>query len=86
MEASRAAMKAMIVNRFGDFGLYFAILLIFAFYKTLMFSSLNAVSHILFFENQLVDFFFFSFRLHDLVCFFLFIAVIGKSAQLGLHT
>lgn len=34
------------MNRFGDFGLYFAILLIFAFYKSLLFTSLGAVSHL----------------------------------------
>jgi proton-translocating NADH-quinone oxidoreductase chain L len=86
VEASRAAMKAMIMNRFGDFGLYFAILLIFAFYKTLLFSSLNAIAHVLAFENLVMDLFFFQIKLHDVICFFLFVAVIGKSAQLGLHT
>ena len=85
-EASRSAMKAMIINRFGDFGLYFAILLIFIFYKTLLFTSLNALVHLFFFENYFLNFFFFSLSIQDIICFFLFIAVVGKSAQLGLHT
>lgn len=79
-------MKAMIINRFGDFGLYFAILLIFVFYKTLLFTSLNAIASFLIFKNIFINFFFFSFSIHDIICFFLFIAVVGKSAQLGLHT
>ena len=73
-------MKAMIINRFGDFGLYFAILLIFVFYKTLLFTSLNAMASILLYKKIFINFFFFFFF------FFLFVAVIGKSAQLGLHT
>lgn len=79
-------MKAMIINRFGDFGLYFAILLIFVFYKTLLFTSLNALSHFFFFENITFDFIIFSLSIHHIICFFLFLAVVGKSAQLGLHT
>lgn len=79
-------MKAMIINRFGDFGLYFAILLIFVFYKTLLFTSLNAIAHLLIYKNIFINFFFFSFSIHDIICFFLFIAVVAKSAQLGLHT
>lgn len=83
-EANRSAMKAMIVNRFGDFGLYFAMLMVFAFYKTLDFCTLNAVSH--YTRDITVDFFNYSFNLQEFICFFFFIAVIGKSAQLGFHT
>lgn len=79
-------MKAMIVNRFGDFGLYFAILLIFSFYKTLTFSSLNAVAFLSVYQDAAISIFGCNFLVHDFICFFLFIAVVGKSAQLGLHT
>lgn len=79
-------MKAMIVNRFGDFGLYFGILLCFTFYKTLNFTNLNAISHFITLQDQLVYFYNYSFNLHDLICLFFFVAVVGKSAQLGLHT
>lgn len=79
-------MKAMIVNRFGDFGLYFATLLIFAAYKTLSFSSLNAVAFMLPHFAPEVTILGLTFPLQDFICFFLFVAVVGKSAQLGLHT
>lgn len=79
-------MKAMIVNRFGDFGLYFAILLVFAFYKTLNFTTLNALAHNLVYQEQMISFFGFTINVHDAICLFFFIAVVGKSAQLGLHT
>jgi NADH-ubiquinone oxidoreductase chain 5 len=78
-------MKAVIVNRFGDFGLYFAILLIFTYYKTLNFSSLSALSDS-FGGLYRLEIFTCTVDLHSIICLFLFVAVIGKSAQLGLHT
>ena len=69
-EANRAAMKAMIINRFGDFGLYFAILLIFVFYKTLLFTSLNAMASILLYKKIFINFFFFLFLYMILFVFF----------------
>jgi len=78
-------MKAMIVNRFGDFGLYFAILLIFSFFKTLDFCTLNAISYYL--NDIYLNFFdLYSLNLQEFICCFFFLAVIGKSAQLGFHT
>lgn len=83
-EANRSAMKAMIVNRFGDFGLYFALLIIFAFYKTLNFCTLNALSD--FTSSQIITFLGLDFKLQEFIALFFLIAVVGKSAQLGLHT
>ncbi|MCB1711852.1 MAG: hypothetical protein KDH96_05075 [Candidatus Riesia sp.] len=76
-------MKAIIINRFGDFGLYFAILLIFCFYKSLSFTTINTIS---FLNINYINFLNYSFSINELIAFFFFIAVIGKSAQLGLHT
>jgi NADH-ubiquinone oxidoreductase chain 5 len=79
-------MKAMIVNRFGDFGLYFSILLIFLFFKTLNFTSLNSISFLLNSDSLHFHLLNFNISVQDFICFFLFFAVVGKSAQLGLHT
>jgi NADH:ubiquinone oxidoreductase subunit 5 (subunit L)/multisubunit Na+/H+ antiporter MnhA subunit len=77
-------MKAVIVNRFGDFGIYFAILIIFFFFKSFDFSVVFTIVH--FYSNVYINFLFFCTKTIDLICFFLFIGAIGKSAQIGLHT
>jgi len=77
-------MKAIIVNRFGDFGIYFALLAIFFFFKTFDFSVVFALTHVLSLNN--LEVLSFSINPIDLICFFLFLGAIGKSAQLGLHT
>ncbi len=84
LQANKSAMKAIIVNRFGDFGIYFALLMIFFFFKTFDFSVVFSLIHVMVWEN--FHFLIFSFRPVDLMCFFLFLGAIGKSAQLGLHT
>jgi NADH:ubiquinone oxidoreductase subunit 5 (subunit L)/multisubunit Na+/H+ antiporter MnhA subunit len=78
-------MKAIIVNRIGDFGLYFSLLLIFFFFKSFDFGVVFNLSAFLS-QSSNVNFLFFSFNGLDLICFFLFLGAIGKSAQLGLHT
>ena len=75
-------MKAMIVNRFGDFGLYLAILLIFSYCKLNTFSNLNFVSQLL----QKITLFGWEFSIAEVLAALFFLAVVGKSAQLGLHT
>jgi NADH:ubiquinone oxidoreductase subunit 5 (subunit L)/multisubunit Na+/H+ antiporter MnhA subunit len=86
LQANKSAMKAIIVNRFGDFGIYFALLIIFFFFKTFDFGVIFSLIHL----PQLVELnfnvFSFCFSSIDLICFFLFLGAIGKSAQLGLHT
>jgi len=74
----------MIVNRIGDFGLCLSFFLIFFYFKSLdyclIFSLVNHFSP--------ADFFFVGLKYNslDLISFLLFIGVMGKSAQLGLHT
>jgi len=81
IQANKAAIKAMVVNRIGDFGLLFGIFLIFINFKTLEYSNLNLlVSYLI--SNELL----FNLTFIDFICFFLFVGAIGKSAQLGLHT
>lgn len=84
VQANKSAMKAIIVNRFGDFGIYFSLLLIFFFFKSFDFGTVFNLVYLL--SGAKLNVLWFSFDKIDLVCFFLFLGAIGKSAQLGLHT
>ena len=84
IQANKAAIKAMILNRIGDFGLVLGILIIFVEYKALDYATVFAITPI--FTNKLFNFLSFNFNLISIICFFLFVGAIGKSAQLGLHT
>ena len=82
--ANNAAIKAFIVNRIGDFGLAIAIFLIFFFYGTINFEEVFQATSTLI-EKKLV-FFGVETSLITLICIFLFIGAMGKSAQFLLHT
>ena len=84
IQANKAAIKAMIVNRVGDFGLVLAILLIFTNFKAIDYATIFSLTP--FFSFDTFNLFFFKFNLLSLISFFLLIGAIGKSAQIGLHT
>jgi NADH-ubiquinone oxidoreductase chain 5 len=84
IQANKAAIKAMILNRIGDFGLVIGILIIFVEYKAVDYATIFATTPI--FSSKIYNFLSFDFDLISIICFFLFIGAIGKSAQLGLHT
>ena len=82
--ANKAAIKAFIVNRVGDFGFALGIAGVFLIFGSINFDIIfsNAVK----FQGH--TFFFLGFNVYtiDTLCFLLFIGAMGKSAQLGLHT
>ena len=82
--ANDAAIKAFIVNRIGDFGLAIGIFLIFFFFGSINFEEVFQATP-KFVETKLL-FFGFEFGLITLICLFLFIGAMGKSAQFLLHT
>ena len=82
--ANNAAIKAFIVNRIGDFGLAIAIFLIFFFFGSINFQEVFQ-STAQFAEKKIV-FFGYELNLITLICVFLFIGAMGKSAQFLLHT
>jgi len=82
--ANNAAIKAFIVNRIGDFGLAVGIFLIFFFFGSINFEEVFQVAP-QFIKKQLL-FFGFELNLITLICLFLFIGAMGKSAQFLLHT
>jgi NADH-ubiquinone oxidoreductase chain 5 len=74
----------MILNRIGDFGLVIGILIVFVEYKAVDYATVFAITPI--FVGKAYNFLSFDFDLISIICFFLFVGAIGKSAQLGLHT
>ena len=82
--ANNAAIKAFIVNRVGDFGLAIGIFLIFFYFGTIKFDEVFKLAP-QFLEIKL-SFFGFEVALITLICLFLFIGAMGKSAQFLLHT
>lgn len=84
IQANKAALKAMIVNRIGDFGLAIAIFTVYLYFQNLDYGVIFALAPQ--YSNETINFFNVSFSLLDFIGFFLFIGAVGKSAQLGLHT
>ena len=82
--ANKAAIKAFVVNRVGDFGYAIGIAGIFYIFGTISFDSI--FSQVDQFSEHQIRFLSFSFPTLDFLCFLLFIGAMGKSAQLGLHT
>ncbi len=84
LQANKAAIKAMILNRIGDFGLILGILLIFVYYKSVDYATVAALTPL--FKEKTINFLNFETNALTIVGILLFIGAIGKSAQLGLHT
>lgn len=84
IQANKAAIKAMVLNRIGDFGLVIGILIIFVEYKAVDYATVFAITPA--FVGNSFSFLNMDFDLISLICFFLFVGAVGKSAQLGLHT
>ena len=74
IQANKAAIKAVIVNRIGDTAFAIAIFLIFKTTGSVDFSTVFLVTTKL--TNLEIN----------TICFFLFLGAMGKSAQIGLHT
>lgn len=84
IQANKAAIKAMILNRIGDFSLLMGILLIFINFKSLDYATVAVLTP--FFKNTNVIFLNLKLNLLTIIGLFIFIGAVGKSAQLGLHT
>ncbi len=82
--ANKAAIKAFIVNRVGDFGFALGIFLIFYLFGTVNYSEVfNQISNV---TDENLLFLGITFNAVDLICLLLFIGAMGKSAQILLHT
>ncbi len=84
IQANKAAIKAMIMNRIGDFCLIIGILLIYVNFKSVDYATVAVLAPFL--KNVEINFLNINFNLLSLIGIFLFLGAVGKSAQLGLHT
>jgi NADH-quinone oxidoreductase subunit L len=73
----------MLVNRIGDFFLILSIFLVYITFDTLDFDVLFGL--VQFKLNYKLFFFNMEVFVIDLICIFMFLGAMGKSAQLGLH-
>lgn len=82
-------MKAVFINRIGDFGFFMAICLLFVDYGTLNIYELSYATSMveLYWVMLLPPYIFGGICVTnvEIICAFLFIAVMSKSAQFGLH-
>ena len=82
--ANNAAIKAFIVNRVGDFGLAIGIFIIFLKFGTLNFEEVFLL--VPEYTKTNLSIFGGEYNVITLICVFLFIGAMGKSAQFLLHT
>jgi NADH-ubiquinone oxidoreductase chain 5 len=83
VQANKSALKALIVNRVGDFGFLCGLLILFYYFRSVDFSAIFVLAP--FFKNISISFMNINFYCLNVICFFLFLGSIGKSAQIGLH-
>jgi len=84
IQANKSAIKAMLVNRVGDFALLLAIFALFFIFNSLNYGTVFGIVSLFQKFNLIIGTF--EFLAIDFICIFLFIGAMGKSAQLGLHT
>jgi len=84
IQANKASIKAMLVNRVGDFFLLVALFSIYSVFESLDYSIVFSLVPLV--KDNTFTFFFSNIPVLDFICFFLFLGAMGKSAQLGLHT
>jgi NADH-ubiquinone oxidoreductase chain 5 len=84
VQANKAAIKAMVMNRIGDFAIIISILIIFTTFKAVDYCTIFALVPI--FVTKTFIIFNLSYNILFIICTFLFVGAVGKSAQLGLHT
>lgn len=98
LQASKAAIQAMLLNRVGDIGLALGIICLFFCYRTTNYHALfgavasgNLSTTYVHLNNYVLassiigPFNFLNFNLLELACILLFIGAAGKSGQFGLH-
>lgn len=84
IQANKSAIKAMLVNRIGDFYLLLAIFTIFLAFNTLNYDLIFSIGASI--SNYTINILNYDIALIDLICIFIFLGAMGKSAQIGLHT
>lgn len=88
VEANKAAVHAVLINKIGDLSFIIGSGLIYFYYKTFCFITLfNTISSTFIVHYQTISFFtFFNLNVHTIIAFLFLISIMAKSAQIGLHT
>ncbi len=84
VQANKSALKALIINRIGDFGFIIGLCVLYFYFRSVDFAIVFSIAP--FFFNVTFSILKIKFLCLDMICFFLFIGSMGKSAQIGLHT
>lgn len=79
----KAGFKAFVFNKFSDFFLFFAIILIYNLMYDLDIMTFNTNIHL--YSNYFLNFFFFKINFIELISCFLLMCAFIKSAQIGPH-
>ena len=83
--ANKAAMKAFIVNRIGDFGFAVGILAVWYFYGTVEYKEVFAMTPDFVAQNISLGFMGWEVSAITFICLALFVGAMGKSGQVPLH-
>ena len=81
--ASKAAMKAFIANRIGDFGLIIGVSLCYFIFHTVNFTEIAQIFPQ--YTDSQIGIFGIQFSAITAIAIFIFVGCMGKSAQFGLH-
>lgn len=84
IQANKSALKAIVMNRIGDFGYLCGLLLTYYYFRSLDFSIIFLLTP--FFKDSTLFLFFWEVSCLNSICIFFFLGSVGKSAQIGLHT
>lgn len=84
IQANKAAIKAMLVNRVGDFFLLLSLFSIHFIFDSLDYDIIFGLVPLSVYSTIVVGMI--EIPALDLICFLLFLGAMGKSAQIGLHT
>ena len=82
--ATKASIKAFVINRVGDFFFVLGIFTVFIIFGSVEFSEIfsNAGAH----KDDVIEIFSNQHNAITVMCVLLFFGAMGKSAQIGLHT
>lgn len=83
IQANKSALKALIINRIGDFGLLLGILIIFLFFRSVDFETIFTL--VPYFCHKKLIIWKYEIQIISIIALFLFVGSVGKSAQFGLH-
>jgi proton-translocating NADH-quinone oxidoreductase chain L len=84
IQANKAAIKAMLVNRIGDFFLLLALFTMYFIFNSLDYDVIFGLTPLILGSKILISNI--EIPVLDLICLLLFLGAMGKSAQLGFHT